>query len=1322
MNNSPTFSQRLQQFHEKLNDAYSKELNKSTPDDIWNLEIGPSKCRHYTTFTQFLRKKVKQHPIWFPENTDVLSSIFSSFFQSRQTFSIILILNNWTLLSDLLASFRRYQISDKVLINYEISRYDNVSFPVCRERDTIAEKDFLSNTGCIFCAHYKTANYIQKNCFDYTILENKSPSDIEDLFFNSPSCPVDRFHRYNQYINKKEKNQTKSRSKITITTSKSFANLVFKRSLFYGFDFEKMFQNERIILFGNVIQNNFFIDQFISSIDTEKSQQTIEDIQKTLSHQSVLHSFLDIIKPYTEILSDICKLEHEKNLSLSDFYPYRMTIFNENSQFNLKSEEELLQLPNFLDLLALLSENNPNNYFHIFKQVLEPEKLHALLNPEIQQMVSSIIYLFLPSYQKKINDILNLINLLYLIKKRGMINQVIWQDFCCPEFQSNLKNLLQFFPVKEPNIEIPTTQQKLLDFLQSFSSAIIKGDKWQENELLINNILHIFGPNSNSQNILRQIFSMINPDYISKIQDDDIQQKILTLLYFINSSYHKQIIRGINLINLFFHYQNNPTILEQKCPSNYSEYDFEEFLKLIKKSSIKCTKILYNKQGIPLQSPHLHEDKNQLIRDVQNTILIQRKKFVDILSDPQKIFHSTSFENFYQSILSLNYDHQIALINILSGIALLNTDCIFAKLDSNYLQIRLPNNFDILSGQYPILWLKLTFFDKSNSIKDKYFNAYMSMFCSPENSYINLKSKIDENEPNQFGRNVIYLDYANMYGIRILSWYPEFYESSFKYDSEQHKFTKITSLYRYLTGSPGIGKSSIIPYILLRWKSEPFPRQTDYLSNINYLILLLRYYDKDQVDKEKGTIFFLRTNRIVIIGSAQIIEAQCLIFNPYQLYLIDSFTPIPLTNSNIFVFKHFGFEIDDKNYITLDLHNKEYFTIYDGNVSQQQSSRSFICNSYARRQTSSRDENATFAPTCTASEFISILKLTKRINLNKFMRNAVQLAKLINFNLRNVIGYAFDENSIMHIHEKMKSQSNDSIFLEVNVTKDSHFLNNIIKEKKLLFIISPPKPLETQNPYKYAIPTSYDAWLYMTNSYQGYSEHDKQNMIHILSALFVGPVEKGLGFENSAKVFLKESCIVLQCRKILKNDSDNSLFMSKLFSIMLNACTTIEDKAPNVIEICKSIRNNTANYYQPYDAPPGTLFYDHLLAHNKHLFIFQDTIAREHSFTSKYLKALLQQFQNSKTNDYYFKKATIIYLRQDPPSETINFIKPANHDNVLEIISTLPNVEILCSMVDSKETLKQRKNLLRLYCQQFCNTQLIDSELDDIRKSYHPDY
>ncbi|OHT02596.1 hypothetical protein TRFO_07005 [Tritrichomonas foetus] len=130
------------------------------------------------------------------------------------------------------------------------------------------------------------------------------------------------------------------------------------------------------------------------------------------------------------------------------------------------------------------------------------------------------------------------------------------------------------------------------------------------------------------------------------------------------------------------------------------------------------------------------------------------------------------------------------------------------------------------------------------------------MLTSKENELFQFDKNIDLcSLPNKYKVNSIQLDYGqSMFGIRVLNWYPIFFCYLVEYASN-NKETK----YLHLTRSPGIGKSTFIYYLILRWIAldELFIKYHCYQG------LNIEFYDQYRVEK----ILILHLGNEIYIGS-----------------------------------------------------------------------------------------------------------------------------------------------------------------------------------------------------------------------------------------------------------------------------------------------------------------------------------------------------------------------------------------------------------------------------------------------------------------------
>ncbi|OHS98591.1 hypothetical protein TRFO_35026 [Tritrichomonas foetus] len=628
-------------------------------------------------------------------------------------------------------------------------------------------------------------------------------------------------------------------------------------------------------------------------------------------------------------------------------------------------------------------------------------------------------------------------------------------------------------------------------------------------------------------------------------------------------------------------------------------------------------------------------------------------------------------------------------------------------------------NFHDLLDNHSIIHLSE---DNKYNFSD-YFHSFISMLCCKENNSIVFRcsADIDDKLPNEFGNNVIRLDYRqHMIGIRILKWYPSFYKM-LRIDLRSRSFTR----YYHLTGSPGIGKSTFIFYFVLRWfhcdenelmcsyKKYEYQKPLNAIS-IFYLPMKEENQQYQRTDSEKILIF--RLDDKVFIGQYTDMdhfidykhgckEKIYILFE--RLYQIENNESLLVTPDDVSgdFYKTHNFRVfhtqkikiliewivDDENFICIN--------IYDGHHSYKSGEpKVLMCSSYNHSITSLQFDKPIFPPLCTPYEFQYAISLYRGGYKRKILEKARTIAQYINLNIRDALILATAHTtSIIEdllIIEMAKQLKRNDI---MNVPKLSDLINN----QKYLFILKP-----ITNKLYTSITSNCDQLLNFTsetskNLVFGFLNKQNiniQNSVRGVLTQLLGLFCKqsaGYLFEALGNLNLQLPCL-LNCvkvcaavnqkthQKMLVYESDNFNF-----NLFVNGCTEvviIENESPQkFINILYAVQDFEGKNYLYLPERATQHFYDSLLFDSQDgiLYAFQLTVGDTHGFNVAELDKLFSEIDSHEDNPNKLDIKKIIYinLRNYPPFNRI-FLEPKGRQNALLALLTYSKFEIYYSMLD----------------------------------------
>ncbi|OHT16457.1 hypothetical protein TRFO_02726 [Tritrichomonas foetus] len=720
-------------------------------------------------------------------------------------------------------------------------------------------------------------------------------------------------------------------------------------------------------------------------------------------------------------------------------------------------------------------------------------------------------------------------------------------------------------------------------------------------------------------------------------------------------------------------------------------------------------------------------------------------------------FFNLTFDQFYSNFLKFPVDLQLFLLNRLPLFTLRNNVSNSFSSSINDQTCIIPDSYiQIISNHFQndpnILELHSKSFDNDyNTEMYKLFWQFVTMFLFPENFQFNWNSPIMENEPNIFGKNVIRMDYNMMYGVRILSWYPQFYYEWKNFlVNRKPLFTSI-----YLTGSPGIGKSSIIPYLLLRWRDDS---PIKFIKNQQFTgkMLLLKFYKRSPVDMLLGQIFYFFYENVLFIGNVSRTDEndinQIITLHFSDLLMIKSFKATSLTKNDLNnpIIKKanqqikqcfqiaikaqiiqiceyidttndinendvpiIGF-IEDRNSIAFVYHSDicNYLTIVDGNVSYQTNSNTIVCSSFCNRTAEESIERFFVAPMCTANEFKNILLLIQGYDKNRLLKFGKSLGKLINFNIRKVIFYAASEYPIEDIKRDILTQAESGVLRPVNMS----FIKEVVNDKNLIFIIAPPELVSSHSIDNLIQFTSRESYFALKDEYEAKFHRLTDSYSVILKSLIFNRSQDEFLFERIVRYNFSSPC-VFTCKKVVQYTRTSPRLETNSFNLMVSACNEVQiaNSLNELVQKCDP-QNESYCIFKPYSSQP---FYDIALVHKSQLFLFQVTASPKHSFDQQQLSKILKTHCiNPSTNEFYFNRLTIIYERDLDIPDDSSFIV----GDVCKFLREHPNCEILCAQLNSDLTIAIREQLNKLRSKYLENPEVIDTEMAKLCEACNANY
>ncbi|OHS98924.1 hypothetical protein TRFO_34720 [Tritrichomonas foetus] len=705
-----------------------------------------------------------------------------------------------------------------------------------------------------------------------------------------------------------------------------------------------------------------------------------------------------------------------------------------------------------------------------------------------------------------------------------------------------------------------------------------------------------------------------------------------------------------------------------------------------------------------------------------------------------------TFEKFYQEFLKLDPSLQLHLFELLPIIKLKDNSTSISDFinDQNYFEIPitlidslykclnvLPKTFRLLS---PVVTAN------NQSVCNHKYTEMISIFLVKENKLFTFDS-IDEKADNRFGKNVIRTDHDQMIGVRILHWYPQFYQifHSFLDNYDQH--TVNDNL--ILTGSPGIGKSSIIPYLLLRLvKDNPVPLFEQQCSTqLTMSMILVKYYQRKKANCLDGTVFLFTFNqKDLIIGlSYQEKESSCDISTIYfsEMYLIPSnnrgvdITPKLLSDYELFKlinkeisnsldivnmnkFPHcsslfsthhqsyptnsnYGFHACQKkgNVRMKFVYNNRLFhfiTILDGNVTCKDIPNCMICASHPTHiPERTIDCRYIYAPLCTANELRNILRLRTEYDNDHLFEMGKTIAEIINMNIRKILYYStMEKHPIQSVVEKVKNHV-DKV-LEMH---SSALLKQSINNKSLVLMIAPSKLSEERDINsldKFIRFTSRFTYNVLMKRYELKLTSHAPKISKYVKELIHTQSSNGFLYQHVVDLNLSSPC-VFKCKKVIRYSDIIPLLDNNEFNLMINACQTVNipTNINTLSDFLKYMTPNDNSYYFWIPKAKNHTFYDQALIHKSQLFLFRIKNASSHSFKYQQLKAILEQCFKPNSNEYCFDKLTIIYQRDLPLPSNMEFVKEKHVAFCAIALTENPKLEIICSEINIKKTIEARQ-------------------------------
>ncbi|OHS95455.1 hypothetical protein TRFO_38464 [Tritrichomonas foetus] len=418
------------------------------------------------------------------------------------------------------------------------------------------------------------------------------------------------------------------------------------------------------------------------------------------------------------------------------------------------------------------------------------------------------------------------------------------------------------------------------------------------------------------------------------------------------------------------------------------------------------------------------------------------------------LFEKSEKHNFFEILKSLECQYQSYINQIIELLFIGKSNNYFIynyNIENDILTvILLSNHKKFFSGLLAFNISSQTVFNLSNSK----LNTFISMFIAKENQ--NFDFLMDFQDANQFGKNVLRIDYGRMFGIRIFNWYPLFYITFKDYlaDKLHLSNTLVYNKMLHLTGSPGIGKSTFIYYLVFR------AIQTGDLNVQDITYYGIRLHFSDQSKNEN--ILILKLGSYLYLGQCKsFIECDPHhTFNFSSLYCIHDCNLSQIQQSSDISIDPFEIHIvcDIKNIemIIKKPINERYYilNIFDGKdyckSEPYQDYHSLLCTSYSASCIRGKRHLGIIAPVCHVNEFMNTLLLCNDGNRKKRIELSLIIIQYINLNIRDTLSIA-DKNDIFSIKDYLKNiifeQANDKTCYPVPYDN--------VYNKTYIFIISP---------------------------------------------------------------------------------------------------------------------------------------------------------------------------------------------------------------------------------------------------------------------------
>ncbi|OHT08538.1 hypothetical protein TRFO_22873 [Tritrichomonas foetus] len=662
-------------------------------------------------------------------------------------------------------------------------------------------------------------------------------------------------------------------------------------------------------------------------------------------------------------------------------------------------------------------------------------------------------------------------------------------------------------------------------------------------------------------------------------------------------------------------------------------------------------------------------------------------------------YHSThtshSYEAFIEEFNNLKIQDQNTLIKLSMILSFINiTQCFQITPTSIEVSIEIEYIYHTIISSN-VLWLKdLVTLSPIESTEGDFFIPYLqsfvSLFCAPENYTIDFSQPIDPKEENQFGVNVIRINNPFTSGIRILSWYPIFYREYMKI-----RKAMIPPLNCYLTGSPGIGKSTIIPYIILHLLfGEDFQES-----------IVIDYYSDHKPITLEHSVFIRKIKNQFFVGDIKRKTETDLntIFIFTSLYIIINYQPIKITPDN---FNHFcNQEISKVSQINHQIFQmkgdkiqfvsgRNYLHIFDGLVPRFRNSGYLICSSYFSRKFSFSTERPIYAPVCDTIELKHIANLCMRCDKKKILLRFKSIAKMVNKNIRQIFLYAFYErrNDVFTVIQRDMLNILQRKMWEQSISPPNFFRGINLSGAGLLFIIyvelSGIFNDITEENIQYTSTVSWECVMKFCND-------GEQELASKLDKALSHPKFGSLFNPNIRDVFLEFSSdlllwkpVILKCKRIIYKNNKNLSLDNNAYVLMLSSSKEIQS-VTEISQFPELVNNDDVFYY--FNAPSRTHFFDSLLLYNGHLFLFQDTLNLSYYSNENGLNKLLENFKIQESEQFIVNSISIIYLRNLPLPNDLIFIENEDQVTCRKILSKHhPFINIWCSEIDYNETINLR--------------------------------